>query len=109
MRIAPTVAISAILTVSGVQLSPASAQSATVCDGYARQYAEQASRQGQVVGGSVVGSLIGLGIGAATGGAGTGAAIGAGVGAIGGGAKRKQTAEKMYQAAYADCMAGRTR
>jgi hypothetical protein len=98
-----------MLIITAGSSHPVYAQSAVTCDAYARQYSEQASRQGQVVGGGVVGSLIGLGIGAATGGAGTGAAIGAGVGVIGGGAKRRETADRMYQAAYSDCMAGRVR
>jgi hypothetical protein len=97
----------AMLVISAASSGPVFAQSAVTCDAYARQYSQNASRQGQVVGGGVVGSLVGLGIGAAAGGAGTGAAIGAGVGAIAGGAKRRQTADRMYQAAYSDCMAGR--
>ena len=68
-----------------------------------------ASRQGQVVRRGVFGSLLGLGIGAATGGAGAGAAIGGGVGAISSGAARQRTADKMYHAAFRDCMAGRVR
>jgi len=83
--------------------------SAVVCDSYARSYAEQASRQGQVLRGAGGGSLIGLGLGALAGASGVGAAIGATIGGIGGGAKRQQTAERMYQAAYQDCMAGRVR
>jgi hypothetical protein len=85
------------------------AASATVCDAYARNYARDASRQGQVLGRGAVGSLIGLGIGAATGGAAVGAAIGGGVGVISGGARRQNTADRMYQAAFQDCMAGRVR
>jgi hypothetical protein len=85
------------------------AASATACDAYARNYARDASRQGQVLGRGAVGSLIGLGIGAATGGAAVGAAIGGGVGVISGGARRQNTADKMYQAAFQDCMAGRVR
>ena len=68
-----------------------------------------ASRQGQVVRRGVFGSLLGLGIGAATGGAGAGAAIGGGVGAISSGAARQRTADKMYHAAFRDCMARRVR
>jgi hypothetical protein len=85
------------------------AASATVCDAYARNYARDASRQGQVLGRGAVGSLVGLGIGAATGGPGLGAAIGGGVGAISGGVQRQKTADRMYQAAFQDCMAGRVR
>ena len=86
-----------------------SRRSATYCDSYARNYSQQASRQGQVLGGGAVGSLIGLGIGAIAGGAAVGMAIGASVGLIGGGAKRASTADRMYNAAYQDCMAGRVR
>ena len=87
----------------------AMAQSATACDSYARNYAKNASRQGQVLGRGAVGSLVGAGIGAAFGGAAIGAAIGGGVGLFSGGSKRKQTADRMYRAAYQDCMAGRVR
>ena len=84
-------------------------QSRMACDAFARNHAEQASRQGQMLGAGVVGSLIGVGIGAATGGVALGAAIGGGAGVIGGGARRRQDAERIYQAAFADCMAGRIR
>ena len=62
-----------------------------------------------MLGGAAKGSLVGLGIGAIAGGAGTGAAIGAGVGLIAGGARRQATSQQMYNAAYQDCMAGRSR
>jgi H+/Cl- antiporter ClcA len=106
--------VSASLCVTGMLIGlvcsdKAQAASAKVCDAYARNYSEKASRQGQVLGGGVVGSLLGLGIGAIAGGAGTGAAIGAGVGVIGGGASRRKTADRMYHAAFQDCMAGRIR
>lgn len=78
--------------------------SAVACDQYARNYSENASRQGQVVRGVGVGSLVGLGIGSITGAAGVGAAIGGTVGLIGGGARRHQTANRIYEAAYIDCM-----
>ena len=55
------------------------------------------------------GSLVGLGIGAIGGAAGAGAAIGAGIGIIGGGIRRVSTGDRMYNAAYQDCMAGRVR
>jgi len=83
--------------------------SATVCASYARDYARNSSRQGQMLGGAAVGSLVGLGIGAIAGASGVGAAIGASVGLIGGGARRSSTADRMYSAAYQDCMAGRVR
>jgi hypothetical protein len=92
---------------SGATLDLAAAQSATVCDSYARSYANNSSRQGQVIGRGALGSLVGAGIGAAFDGAGAGAAIGASVGLISGGSSRRRTADNMYAAAYADCMAGR--
>lgn len=103
--------VAALLSVSTAKVADAQASrpSSITCDGFARHYAETNSRQGQVLGGGAKGSLLGAGIGALAGGAGVGAAIGAGVGLIGGGAKRQQTAERMYAAAYQDCMAGRVR
>ena len=83
--------------------------SSMACDRYAQNYAEGGSRQGQVLGGAAKGSLLGAGIGALAGGAGVGAAIGATVGVIGGGSRRRETANRMYNAAYQDCMAGRVR
>jgi hypothetical protein len=85
------------------------AQSATVCDSYARNYAQNTSRQGQVIGRGALGSLVGVGIGAAFGGAAAGAAIGGGIGLISGGSSRQKSADRMYRAAYQDCMAGRVR
>jgi hypothetical protein len=83
--------------------------SSRLCDSYARDYAERNSRQGKVLGGAAKGSLLGAGIGALAGGAGAGAAIGATVGVIGGGARRRGDMDRMYNAAYQDCMAGRVR
>lgn len=91
----------------GEVFAQSSRPSATACDRYARSYAEDGSRQGQVLGGAAKGSLLGAGIGALAGGAGVGAAIGATVGIIGGGSRRRDTANRMYNAAYGDCMAGR--
>ena len=100
-------AIALLIAWSG--FDEAAAASQTVCDRYARSYSENASRQGQVLGGGVIGGLIGLGIGVATGGAAVGLAVGGGIGMIGGGAKRRRTADRMYGAAFQDCMAGRIR
>jgi hypothetical protein len=83
--------------------------SAMACDSYARNYASNGSRQGQVLRGGAIGSLVGLGLGSITGAAGVGAAIGASVGVIGGGIGRSATADRMYNAAYDDCMSGRIR
>ena len=95
--------------IGSLSAGAAEAASAMVCDSYARDYAQNNSRQGQVIGRGAVGSLVGLGIGAAFGGAGAGAAIGGGIGVISGGARRQDTANRMYDAAYQDCMAGRVR
>jgi len=101
-----TVAIVFLCVVGGAQV--ASAQpSALGCDSYARNYAQGTSRQGQVLRGGAVGSLVGLGIGSITGAGGAGAAIGAGIGAIGGGIRRGASADRIYNAAYQDCMSGR--
>jgi hypothetical protein len=78
--------------------------SASSCDNYARNYANQASRQGQVLRRGAAGSLVGLGIGSIVGASGTGAAVGAAIGMIGGGMRRSSTADRMYDAAYQDCM-----
>lgn len=94
---------------TGIASAQGSRPSATACDSYARNYASNSSRQGQVLRGGAVGSLIGLGLGSITGAAGVGAAIGAGVGIIGGGMGRSATADRMYNAAYQDCMSGRLR
>jgi hypothetical protein len=107
MRIA-IVVFSAGLLFSFIETA-SSAPSAMSCDSYARNYAASASRQGQVLGGAAKGSLLGLGIGAIAGASGVGAAVGATVGAIGGGARRQATSQRMYDVAYQDCMAGRTR
>lgn len=102
--------VCAVMLVTGTLNSTvAKAQSATVCDSYARNYSQNASRQGQVLGIGAIGSLVGAGIGAAFGGPAIGAAIGGGLGLIGGGSQRKKTANRMYNAAYQDCMAGRVR
>ena len=85
------------------------AQSAKYCDQLARNYSQNASRQGQVIGRGAIGSLLGVGIGAAFGGAAAGAAIGGSIGVLSGGSSRRSTADRMYHAAYEDCMAGRVR
>ena len=55
------------------------------------------------------GGLLGAGIGAAAGGAGAGATIGGGGGVLSGAHARQRTADKIYWAAYRDCMARRVR
>jgi len=107
MRVAKAL-LSASLLLAFVDTA-SSAPSAMACDSYARNYAARASRQGQVLGGAAKGSLLGLGIGAIAGASGVGATVGATIGAIGGGARRQATAQRMYDVAYQDCMAGRTR
>ena len=97
------------LAVLAGQVGEVAAQrpSAVSCDAYARSYANDRSRQGQVLRGGAVGSLVGLGIGSIAGAGGAGAAIGAGIGVIGGGMRRSTTSDRMYDAAYQDCMARR--
>ena len=88
---------------------PVHATSAMACDAFARDYARHASRQGQVARRGLFGGLLGAGVGAAAGGAGAGAAIGGGVGLLSGKHARQRQADKMYHAAFRDCMAGRVR
>lgn len=92
-------ACAAVLLTGTGNSNIANAQSATVCNSHAGNYAEKAIRQGQVIGTVALGSLVGAGTGATFGGAVIGAAIGGGLGLIGGGSKRKQTANRMYSAA----------
>ena len=103
------VALGMVLTFGG--LEPASAASAQVCDAYARSQAKKNSRQGQVLGGTIVGTAVGVGIVAVTGGAALPAAavVGGGIGGIVGGSSRKKEADKIYRAAYQDCMAGKVK
>src|SRR6476469_5596533 len=90
---------------AALPLQPTHAASSRACDAWARDYARNASRQGQVVRRGLFGGLLGVGIGAATGGGAAGAAIGA----LSGAHARQRTADKIYWAAYRDCMAGRVR
>ena len=110
-RLFAAAVVGTVLITAAVQLADAqgTGPSAVACDNFARNYANNASRQGQVLGGGAVGSLAGLGIGSIVGAAGVGAAVGATVGLIGGGARRQNTAQTMYNAAYQDCMAGKIR
>ena len=101
--------IGLLLAITSDANAQASKPSAVTCDAIARNYAQNGSRQGQMLRGVAGGSLLGAGIGAIAGGAGVGAAVGAGIGLIGGGARRHATADRMYNAAYQDCMAGRIR
>jgi hypothetical protein len=103
------VALGMIIALGGWE--PANAASAQACDAYARSQGKKNSRQGQVIGGSIVGSAVGLGIIAITGGAAVPAAavVGGGIGGIAGGGSRKKEAEKIYRAAYQDCMAGKVK
>ena len=96
-----------LLLAGSVNASHAQSRSAVVCNSYARDYASQP--RGQMLGGAAKGSLLGAGIGALAGGAAAGAAIGAVVGVVGGGARRHADADRMYNAAYQDCMSGRVR
>lgn len=102
-------ALALMAGLAGPAYAQSSRPSSIVCDSFARNYAQNSSRQGQVFKGAGVGSLVGLGIGALAGGAGIGAAVGATIGGIGGGARRQADADRIYAAAYQDCMAGRVR
>jgi hypothetical protein len=82
------------------------AASSKACNAFARDYARNASRQGYVVRRGLLGGIVG---GVATGGAAAGVAVGTGVGLFSGDRKRQRQAEKIYRAAYRDCMAGRIR
>ena len=101
------VALGMVVTLGGFE--PVNAASAQVCDAYARSQAKNNSRKGQVIGGAIVGTAIGVGLVALTGGAALGAAaiVGGGLGGMVGGSKRRKTADRIYNAAYQDCMAGR--
>lgn len=110
MKLAPVsvvCALALLLAASGSE--PVHAASAKACDTFARNYAHQASRQGQTVRRGLLGGALGAGIGAAAGGAGAGAAIGGGVGLLSGAHARQRQADKIYHAAFHDCMAGRVR
>ena len=102
-------ACAAAILLTSAHVENAKAQSATVCDAYARDYAKNNSRRGQVLGGGAVGGIFGAGIGAIFGGPAVGAAIGGTLGVVGGGRTRREAANQMYNAAYQDCMAGRVR
>ena len=108
-RMITSAAVAVAFLVTGLHYEPSQAASSRACDAWARDYARSASRQGQVARRGLFGGLLGAGIGAATGGAAAGAAIGGGVGALSGAHARQRTADKIYWAAYRDCMAGRVR
>ena len=91
---------------SALSFQTAHAASSRACDAFARDYARNESRQGHVVRRGLFGGLLGA---AATGGTAAGVAVGTGVGALSGDRKRQRQAEKIYRAAYRDCMAGRIR
>jgi hypothetical protein len=103
------VALGMVIALGGME--PAIAASAQVCDAYASSQAKKNSREGQVLGGTIVGSAVGVGIVALTGGAALPAAavVGGGIGGIVGGSSRKKEADKIYGAAYQDCMAGKVK
>ncbi len=103
------VALGVVVALGGFE--PAYAASAQVCDAYARSQSKKNSRKGQVLGGTIVGSAVGVGIVALTGGAALPAAavVGGGIGGIVGGSSRKKEADKIYRAAYEDCMAGKVK
>lgn len=89
-----------------LEARPASAQSATHCDGYARDFAARNSR-GRVAGGVIKGIIGGGLIGAIVRrgrGVGPGALIGGGVGALLGGKKQSREYNALYVQAYNSCM-----
>ncbi|MGN6459617.1 MAG: hypothetical protein ACTHLY_00280 [Pseudolabrys sp.] len=81
--------------------------SALACERAADAYAQRASLQGEVFGTTALSSLGGFGIGSIFAASGVGAAIGAAVGIIGGLAIRQQKYDRIYVAAFNDCMNGR--
>lgn len=101
----------ALAGVSAISTTPASAQSA-YCDDYAYSEARNSGR-GRVLGGAAAGAAAGAIIGGIIGngrGAGIGAAAGAATGAAGGAASKDIRRSRVYEQAYADCMAAsRTR
>ena len=79
--------------------------SATECNRYATEYANRNTRGDALkrgIGGAGAGALIGV----IAGGAGTGAAIGGGVGVVSGGVRQMNDRDRLYQAAFDDCMRG---
>jgi hypothetical protein len=96
-----------LLIITSIADAQSKKPSAVACDRYAQDYGQRASARGQMLGGAAKGSLLGLGIGAIAGASGVGAAVGAGVGLIGGGARRHADSQRLYNAAYQDCMSGR--
>ncbi|ELR97416.1 glycine zipper domain-containing protein [Gloeocapsa sp. PCC 73106] len=81
------------------------AQSAISCHHFARDYSNRNSR-GQVLRRGAIGAGAGALTGAIFGGAGTGAAIGGGIGAVSGGTRQLSDRDRLYQAAFDDCMRG---
>lgn len=73
------------------------------CDRYARDYANRHARGGALRGAGR-GAAGGAIFGAIAGNAGRGAAIGSAVGALGGGIRRSESKDRLYQRAYDDCM-----
>jgi len=86
----------------------AQAQSASYCDGYARDFAQRNST-GHVAGGAARGAIGGALIGGIVRGgkgAGRGALIGGGVGAVTGSARKSNDYNALYNQAYSNCMRG---
>lgn len=85
------------------------APSATYCDSYARNYAQRNTGGGIIggaLGGAASGGLLGGIFGGRRRGAGRGAAIGAIFGGVAGGVRQSRDRERMYRAAFDDCMRG---
>lgn len=106
-----------ILLAAGAALMMLSAAPADAASyGYCSRYASRVSAnwappapEGAFVGGAVgaIGGAVFGGIVGGSKGAGAGALIGAGIGAVAGAAKNERKHRKIYDRAFADCMAGR--
>ena len=98
------VGAAAVFITTTVDVAPASAQHAR-CHNYATATADSTgARGGNVAGGAIAGGLAGAVIGSFAGNAGRGAAIGGTAGAVGGLVRGSQAWQRVYNAAYADCM-----
>lgn len=100
------------IALSGMDVTPASAQS-RACNVEAARYADRQPGPGeQAFAGGVIGGIAGAIIGGALGGkrgVGRGAIIGGGVGVVGGLARGSDEWQRAYNHAYDDCMRSRAR
>ena len=103
-----SVAIPIGLSLSCLLVAPASAQSVSSCEQYAREYARRNS-QGRALRDTGRGAAGGAIFGAIAGDALAGAAIGAAVGGISGSVSESSDYDYLYRVAYNDCISGRVR